>query len=317
MPGLPTHAFFGDRVVRYADAHVGVLTHALHYGTAVFAGLRGYWNAEERQLFVFRPLDHMRRFLESARLLRMSLPFSEEQLWLHIRDLLRAEGLREDCYIRPLAFTSSETIGVRLHGLEPRVAVVALPFGKYLEQDDGVHLGTSAWRRVGDGCIPPRGKIAGAYANSALAKSDAQLAGFDDALLLDDRGHVSESSVANVFVVRGGVVATPPVTDDVLEGITRRSVIELLRDELGRQVVERSIDRTEVYLADEVFLAGTGIQIAAVTRIDHRPIGSGALGSLTRQLRECFFQAARGRDARRRAWVAPVYEVHDRSGPTS
>jgi branched-chain amino acid aminotransferase len=287
---------------------VGVLTHALNYGTAVFAGMRGYWNEEEKELFVFRPLDHFRRFRDSARLLRMDLPFSEADLWAGLRSLLRAEGLRTDCYIRPLAFYGDETIGVRLHGLTPEVSIVALPFGRYIENDEGAHLAISSWQRVSDNVLPARGKIAGSYVNSALAKSDAQLAGFDEALVLNESGHVCEGSAENVFVVRGGVVVTPPVSEDILEGITRRSVIQLLREDLGVEVVERAIDRTEVYLADEVFLTGTGVQIVAVTRVDHRPIGSGRLGPIVSRLRPLFFDVVRGRNARHRDWCGPVYK---------
>ena len=306
MPGAPRFAFFRGEVVPYADARVGLLTHALHYGTAVFAGLRGYWSEEEKQLFVFRPLDHFRRFRQSARLLRMELPLTEVELWDAVRALLQREGLRTDCYIRPLAFYGDENLGVKLHGLTPEVAIVAFPFGRYIANEEGAHLCVSSWKRVSDNVLPARGKIAGSYVNSALARSDAQLAGFDEALVLNESGHVCEGSAENVFVVREGVVATPPVSEDILEGITRRTVMQLLQEDLGARVVERPIDRTEVYVADEVFLTGTGAQITAVTRIDHRPVGTGRLGELTARLRALFFDVVRGRRAERRAWCAPV-----------
>jgi branched-chain amino acid aminotransferase len=307
-PPLPRFALFRGRVVPYGEARVGVLTHALNYGTAVFGGLRGFWNEQEEELFVFRPLEHFRRFRESARLLRMELPLTAEELWTGLRELLRAEGLRADCYIRPLAFYGDEAIGVRLHGLTPEVSIVAVPFGRYLENDEGAHASFSSWSRVSDNVVPARGKIAGAYVNSALAKSDAQLAGFDEALVLNESGHVCEASAANVFVMRGGVAATPPVSEDILEGITRRTVIQLLREDLGVEVTERPIDRTEVYLADEVFLTGTGVQIVAVTRVDHRPVGSGRQGPVASRLRGLLSDVARGRDPRRRAWCAPVWK---------
>ena len=303
----PAHAFFRGRVVPYGEARVGVMTHALNYGTACFAGIRGYWNAKEAELFVFRPLEHFERFLESARLLDMTLPYTPETLTEALVELLRAELFHEDCYARPLAFYGDESIGVRLHNLTPEVSIVAMPYGRYIENDESLHATISSWRRVDDTMIPPRGKIAGAYVNSAFAKTDAQRAGFDEAIVLNQDGHVSEASAANFFLVRRGTAVTPPVSDNVLEGITRRTVIELVTRELGIPVVERSIDRTEITLADEVFLCGTGVQIAAVTRLDHRPIGSGRMGPVVSALRPLFFEVVRGERADYRRWCHPVY----------
>jgi branched-chain amino acid aminotransferase len=304
---LPDLAFFNGKVVPYADVRLGLLTHALNYGTAVFGGLRAFWNEGERELFVFRPLDHFRRLLDSARLLRMELPYTASDLWTGLRDLLRRQGSRTDLYIRALAFYGDETLGVRLHGLTPDVSMVALPFGHFVPNDDDAHACISSWQRISDNVLPARGKIAGGYVNSALAKSDAQLAGFDEALVLNDDGHVCEGSVENLFVVRNGVVVTPPVTQDILEGITRRTVIQLLREDLRVEVVERPIDRTEIYLAEEVFLTGTGVQTVAVTRVDHRPIGSGRMGEITRRLRPALADVVRGHDPRHRGWCAAVY----------
>ena len=309
----PGFAFFRGRVIPYAEARVGLLTHALNYGTAVFGGLRGYWNEDEEELFVFRPLDHFHRLRDSARLLRMDLEYSEADLWEGLKSLLRAEDARSDFYVKALAFYGDETIGVRLHDLTPEVSLVAFPFGRYVENEENAHVCVSSWQRVSDNVLPARGKIAGAYVNSALAKSDAQLAGFDEALVLNDSGHVCEGSAENVFVVRGGVVVTPPVTEDILEGITRRTVLQLLREDLGVEVAERPIDRTEVYLAEEVFLTGTGAQVTAVTRVDHRPVGSGRMGEITGRLRQLFFDVVRGRSAAHREWCAPVW--NDRGKP--
>ena len=306
---LPRWAYLDGRVVPYREASFGLLTHALNYGTGLFAGLRGYWNAEEDQLFVFRPEDHFRRFCESARLLRMELGVTPADLTAGLLELLRAEGYRENCYIRPLAFYGDESIGVRLHGLTPVVGMAAVRFGSYLGKEDGVHVAVSSWTRVSDNVIPARGKFAGSYVNSALAKTDAVLAGFDEALLLNDHGHVCEGSVENVFMLRHGVVVTPPVTDDVLEGFTRATVIQLLREDMGHTVVERSIDRTELYLADEVFLTGTGAEISPVTRADHRAIGDGRIGPIAAELRARYMETVSGRVARHRAWCRPVYAV--------
>jgi branched-chain amino acid aminotransferase len=299
---LPRMAFFKDRIVPYAEAQVGLLTHALNYGTGVFAGIRGYWNAGEGKLLVFRLPDHVRRLHESARLLRMNLALSEDATVRAVLDLLRTEGLQEDCYIRPLAFYSDEVIGVRLHGLTPALSIVAVPFGLYIDKADGAHCTVSSWRRPDDSVIPARGKITGSYANSAFAKSDAELAGFDEALLLNRDGFVSEGSGENIFLVRRGVVVTPSLNQSVLEGITRRSLITLLRDEFGVPVEERPVERGELFMADEVFLTGTAAQITAVSRIDHRPVGSGHLGPLTQKLRDLFFGVVRGQVAKYRAW---------------
>ena len=303
---LPRMALFRNRIRPYAKAKLGLLTHALNYGTGVFAGIRGYWNQKEKKLYVFRLADHVRRLHESARLLRMDLPLSEKATAAALLKLLRAEGLREDCYIRALAFYSDEVIGVRLHGLKPVLAAVAVPFGLYIDKAEGAHCTVSSWRRPDDNVIPPRGKITGSYANSALAKSDAELAGFDEAILLNCDGHVSEGSGENIFLIRRGIAVTPSLDQSVLEGITRRSLITLLREELGLTVEERPVERGELYLADEIFLTGTAAQITAVTRIDHRPIGSGQMGPVTKRLRSLFFNVVRGRSPKYRPWCTPV-----------
>jgi branched-chain amino acid aminotransferase len=304
---LPNFAFFKGRIVSYSDAKVGVLTHTLNYGTGVFGGLRGYWNEEEKQLFLFRPQDHFHRFLESAKLLLMEFPYSEEQLTGHLIDLLRAEKYRTDCYIRPIAYFADEVIGVRLHGLNPEIAIVSIPFGSYVENEEGSHVTISSWRRIDDNSIPARGKIAGSYVNSAFIKTDAVRAGFDEAIVLNQDGHIAEGSAENIFVVRKGIVCTPPVTDNILEGITRRTVMMLLRDELGVEVVERSIDRTEVYLAEEIFFCGTGVQIAAINKVDHRPVGTGKMGPITGKLRTLYFDVVKGRVPKYRDMCYPVY----------
>lgn len=305
---LPNFAFFKGRIVPYSEAKVGVLTHTLNYGTGVFGGIRGYWNGDEQQLFIFRPLDHYRRFLESAKLLLMELPYSESDAVRFTIDLLRAENYRTDCYIRPICYYGDEIIGVRLHGLNPELTIVSIPFGSYVDNEEGSHVTISSWKRVDDNMIPARGKIAGAYVNSAFIKTDAQRAGFDEAIVLNQDGHVSEGSAENFFIIRKGIVCTPPITENILEGITRRTVMMLLRDDFGLEVVERQIDRTEVYLAEEVFFCGTGVQIAAITKVDYRPVGSGKMGPVTRDLRRLYFDVVRGRVPKYRELCVPVYE---------
>ncbi len=305
---LPKFAFFKNRIVPYSEAKVGVLTHTFNYGTGVFGGVRAYWNSDEEQLFVFRPHDHYQRFLESAKIMLMKLPYSEADIVKITLDLLRAENHHTDCYIRPICYFADEIIGVRLHDLHAELTIVAIPFGSYVENEEGIHVTISSWRRIDDNMIPARGKIAGAYVNSAFIKTDAQRAGFDEAIVLNQDGHVSEGSAENFFLVRKGIVCTPPVTENILEGITRRTVIMLLRDELGLEVVERPIDRTEIFLAEEAFFCGTGVQIAAITGVDHRPVGTGQLGAITKELRRVYFDVVRGRAPKYRELCAPVYE---------
>ncbi|MFH0990600.1 MAG: branched-chain amino acid transaminase [bacterium] len=303
----PEFVFFDGKIIPYTEAKVGILTHGLNYGTGVFGGIRGYWNNEEQQLFIFRPLDHYKRFLESTRLMRMELSYTKEELVQHTIDVVRKHNYREDCYIRPLAFYGDEIIGVRLHNLTPRLAIAAVPFGRYIDKEEGAHVTISSWWRVDDNIIPARGKIAGAYVNSALAKTDAQLSGFDEAIVLNHSGHVSEGSAENIFLIKNGVLVTPSVTENILEGIVRRTLIHLFKEDLGLQVVERSIDRTELFLADEVFFAGTGVQIVAITQIDHRKIGDGVIGEITSTLRDLYFNIVRGKVKKYRDWCLPVY----------
>lgn len=304
---LPKFAFFEGEIVPYENAKVGIMNHTLNYGTGVFGGVRGYWNEEGEQLYVFRPLDHYRRLLDSAKLVCSTIPYTPEQMSDITLELLRAEGYREDCYVRPLVYKSDEVIGVRLHDLDAALAMFSVPFTRYVEKDEGAHVTVSGWRRIDDNMIPARGKITGAYINSALIKTDAVRNGFDEALVLTQEGHVSEGSAENVFMLRKGVLVTPPVTDNILEGITRRTIITLAQDELGLEVEERPIDRSEIYLADELFMTGTAAQVTAIVLIDHRTIGDGVMGSQTAQLRELYNDLVRGRLERYAKWNEPVY----------
>jgi branched-chain amino acid aminotransferase len=300
-------AFFRGEFVPLRDANINVMTHGFNYGTAVFEGIRAYWNADEEQLFALELLPHFQRIRASARLLMMEVRQSPEELVELTLELLRRDGLREDVYIRPIIYKSSETIGVRLHNLDADITIFGVPFGQYIDTEGGIRAQVSSWRRTDDNAIPARGKITGAYVNGALAKSEAQLNGFDEAIVLTSDGHVSEGSAENLFIVKRGTLITPPVTDNILEGITRGRLIEIARDELGITALERQIDRTELYNADEVFLCGTGAQISPVIEIDRRPIGSGRPGQVTRDLSRTYFDAVRGRLPAYRSWLTPVY----------
>jgi branched-chain amino acid aminotransferase len=289
------------------DAKIGVMTHGFMYGTACFEGVRAYWNADQGQLYLLKGLAHYRRLRNSARVLMMDLPGSPESLVDLTVELLRRNDFREDAYVRPSVYKSSQAIGVRLHDLDHDFMIVTLPFGDYIDTTNGISTMTTSWRRISDTAIPARSKINGAYVNSAFAKSDAMLNGHEEAIVLTADGHASEGSAENLFMVRDGVLVTPSVTDDILEGITRAAIIELARAELGLETVERSIDRTELYVAEEVFLCGTGAQVSPVTRIDHRPVGEGSIGPVTGRIKDVYFDAVRGRLPAYADWLTPVY----------
>jgi branched-chain amino acid aminotransferase len=300
-------AFFRGELVPLRDARVSVMTHAFNYGTAVFEGVRAYWNAEQSQLYGLDLVPHYERLKASARFLLMDIPYTAEDLAAQTVEMLRRSDLREDVYIRPIVYKSSETIGVRLHNLDADVVIFGIPFGQYIDTEGGIRAQVSTWRRTDDNAIPARGKITGAYINGALAKSEAQLNGYDEAIVLTQDGHVSEGSAENLFIVKAGRLITPPVTDNILEGITRRRLMAVARERLEVPVDERSIDRTELYTADEVFLCGTGAQISPVVEIDRRTIANGRPGPVTRQLHDIYFDAVRGRLDEYRDWLTPVY----------
>ena len=304
---MPKYAFFAGEFTPIQEAQVSIMTHAFNYGTGCFEGIRAYWNEQEGQLYAFRLREHFERMLRSARILRMQLPYTAEELSEITLELLRREGFREDAYIRPLAYKADEIIGVRLHDLTDAFAMFAVPFGRYIEKEEGAHVCFSSWRRVDDNAVPARAKITGAYINSALAKSDAVLSGYAEALVLTEAGHISEGSAENIFIVRDGKLITPPVTANILEGITRETIITLARDEMGMEIVERSIDRSEFYVCDEAFFTGTGVQVAAITQVEHRPIGTGSLGRVVARLRELYFGVVRGQNLKYRPWCTPVY----------
>jgi branched-chain amino acid aminotransferase len=306
---MPKYAFFKGQFVPIQEARISVMTHAFNYGTGCFEGIRAYWNDREEQLFIFRLREHFERLLRSCRILRIGLPYGVDELCEIALGLLRREGYREDCYLRPLAYKADETIGVRLHNLTDEFTVFAIPFGRYIENEEGAHVCISSWQRVDDNATPARAKITGAYINSALAKTDAQLSGYDEALVLTATGHISEGSAENFFMVRNGKLVTPPVTSNILEGITRDTIMTLAWEEMGLKTAERNIDRSEIYICDEAFLCGTGVQIAAITQVEHRPVGTGSIGPVVSRLRELYFGVVRGNNPKYRPWCTPVYET--------
>ena len=303
---LSKHAFFEGKIVPFADAKISIATHGFLYGTSVFSGMRAYWNEEKKRLFMFRPFEHFQRLLNSARMMAMDIPYDEEGLIQLSLDVLRMDDWKGDVYLRPTIYKADMGIGVRLHDLKDEFCMFVTALDSYIKNDSNAHLTFSSWRRIDDNSIPARGKISGAYANSALIKTDANRAGFDEAIVLDHNGHVSEGSAMNIFMVRDGALVTPPATDNILEGITRRSIIELARNELGIEVLERSIDRTEVFIADEIFMTGTAAQIVAATKVDYRPVGRGTMGPITTKLRALFDDVVRAKLPKYHQWNVEV-----------
>lgn len=294
---------------RYADAKVGLLTHALNYGTGCFEGLRAFWHADTEELCILEPGAHFRRLRSSAKVLLMNLPFAPETLASITAELCRRNDFRTDVYLRPVMYKSDETFGVRLDDLADDLFIVGFPNGKYFETNAGLTTCVSSWRRVDDNAAPPRAKITGTYVNPALAKSEARLNGFDEAIVLSEDGHISEGSAANLFVVRDGCVATPLATANNLEGITRRIVAQIIARETGLRVVERVIDRTELYSADEVILCGTGVGVAWIRSVDHRVVGDGLAGPTATATMRIYDDIVRGRNRSYDVELLPVYRA--------
>ena len=292
---------------QYKDAHLGLMTHALHYGTGCFEGIRAYWNEGQGQLFCILMEDHYRRMLQSAKILTIEIPYTVDQMCEMTVEVLRRNGWREDVYIRPLAYKSEEKIGVKLRGIASSFAIYTSPFGNYVDVDSGIHCKVSSWRRVDDNAAPARAKVTGIYINSALSKSEAEDDGYDEAIVLNQDGHVSEGSAANIFIVRDGALVTPPASDNILEGITRKALMVLAKEEMGVPTVERQIDRSELYVADEAFLCGTGVQVSPILSIDKRQVGDGVAGPITKELQKLYFDVAKGRVEERLSWLTPIY----------
>ncbi len=301
------YAYFEGRIVPMSEAKVSVATHALHYGTACFEGIRAYWNADQEQLYLLKLREHYERMANSWNTLRMQPRESIDDLCRITVELVRKHGYRQDVYVRPLTYKASRTIKLTLSSLEDATAIYTFAMGNYVDISAGLSVCTSSWRRANSNAMPVRAKVTGAYINSSLAIDDATAAGFDEAIMLTHDGTVSEASSCNLFLLRNGKLTTPALSEDILEGVTRNALIEMVRDEFGITVEERRIDRTELYAADEIFLCGTGVQVSPVTSVDRRPVRTGKPGSLTMKLQALYLGACRGENEKYREWVTPVY----------
>jgi branched-chain amino acid aminotransferase len=299
-------AYMDGRFLPMEEAKISIATHAFNYGTGCFEGIRGYWNGEREEIYLIKLEHHYRRLLNSTRLLRIDLGMTAQDLCDLTVELVRRNAYREDVYIRPIAYKSTAAIKVGLIGFEDAFCCFTAPMGAYLPIDRGLSVTVSGWRRNDDNSIPARAKITGGYVNAALAVADANDAGFDEAILLTADGHVSEASSANIFLAMNGRLITPEVADDILVGITRGSIVELAA-RLGVEVSERRIDRTELFVADEIFLCGTGVQVAPVTKVDGRTIGDGKIGEVTRAVQDLYLASVHGEAEEFMNWLTPVY----------
>jgi len=304
---MPSYAFFQKQFVPLEEARIGIMTHALHYGTAVFEGIRGNWNSEHQQIYLFRLKEHYERLEKGCRVLNIKLPHSIDELCRITVELVEKCVFKEDVYIRPMAYKSSQALGVRLHDLEDDFFVFVIPWGPYLDMDKA-RCCVSSWHRPEDNVIPPQIKATGIYINNALAKTEAISNGFDEAIMLTPDGHISEGSGENIFLVIDGKLVTPASYNNILMGITRNTVIELAKKELGLETICRPIDRSELYTAEECFLTGTAAHLTPVAEIDYRKIGNGEIGEITGKLQEIYSNVIRGNHPKYLHWCTPAYK---------
>jgi len=304
---MPSYAFFQNKIMPLEEAKIGIMTHFLHYGTAIFEGIRGNWNAEKKETYIFRLKEHYERLERGCRVLKITLRYSIDEMCQRTVELVKKCAFQEDVYIRPVAYTSSQALGVRLHDLEHDFFIFVIPWGPYLDMDKA-RCGVSSWHRPEDNVIPPRVKAAGIYINNALAKTEAVSNGYDEAIMLDPDGHISEGSGENIFIVMNGQLVTPAIYNSILIGITRNTVIELAEKELGIPTIHRAIDRSELYTADECFLTGTAAHVTPVSEVDHRQIGNGEIGPITAKLQNIYAKVIRGNHPKYMHWCTPVYK---------
>lgn len=307
---LDSIAYFNGKFMPLREANINIMTHAFQYGTGIFEGIRGYWNEAEKQMYIFRMKEHYERLKNNSKILMLELAKSPEELCEITTELMKKNNPNCDMYIRPNVYKSGVIVGPSLlnnNGKNPTgLSICTMPMGEYVDISKGLHVCVSSWTRVEDNAIPARGKIQGSYVNTALAKSDALLCGFDDAIVLSSDGHVAEGSAMNIFMIRDGKLVTTPVSSNILEGVTRSTIIELAKNELKIETEVREIDRTELYICDEVFFCGTGAQVSPITMIDHRPVGNGKIGMISKKLQEIYFNVVRGQNKKYSNWCTRV-----------
>jgi len=302
-----TYAYFKGQFVPLDQAKVSIQNNTFQYGTGIFEGIRAYWNPDEGQLYLFRMVEHYVRLLRNCRVLKLTIGKDEKELSEITLELLKRNHPETDTYIRPIAYVDSDGIGPKFIGYSTGFAMYTLPLGDYIDVSRGIKVGFSSWRRINDNAIPARCKVTGGYVNSALAKTEALEHGYDEAIFLTEGGFISEGSAENIFLVRGGKLIAPALSEDILEGITRETVIELAREELGIETIERPIGRTELYVADEAFLCGTGAQISPMIEVDKRSLGTGRIGPISAKIQALYFDVVKGKQKKYAHWLTPVY----------
>ena len=302
--------YFNGEFIPLSEAKINIQTHAFQYGTGIFEGIRGYWNPENKTMFIFKMKEHYERLLNNCKILMLEAGKSTDELCNLTTELIKKNKPTTDTYIRPNVYKAGTTIGPSLLNKEGKnptgLSIYTIPLGDYVDTAKGLHVCVSSWTRVEDNAIPPRGKIQGSYVNTALAKTDALLNSFDDAIVLSSDGHVSEGSAMNLFLVRNGKLVTTPVSDNILEGVTRSTIMELAKNEFGIETEIRKVDRTELYICDEVFFCGTGAQVSPITKIDHRNVGNGKIGLISKKLQDLYFNVVRGKKKEYSKWLTAV-----------
>tara|TARA_B100000700_G_scaffold222511_1_gene245161 strand:- start:18348 stop:19268 length:921 start_codon:yes stop_codon:yes gene_type:complete len=300
-------AFLNGEFTELENAKISIVTHAFNYGTGVFEGIRGNWNEKKNQLYIYKLEEHINRILHSSKIMRLEPKYSKEKMIDVIIDLVKRNDYKEDIYIRPIVYKSSEIVGLRMHDLDDEFLVYIVPFGDYLDPSKGINCGTSSFRRIDDSMIPVRAKVTGLYVNNSMAKTEAYLNGYDEAIMLNMDGHVSEGTGENIAIIKGQTIISPAVSDNILEGITLETALQIAEKELNLNVERRTIDRSELYIADEVLMTGTAAHITPVVSIDKINIGNGQPGSITKTMQEKYFSIIKGENDSYSSDLSKIY----------
>lgn len=304
---MESYVIFNGKLVKESEVSISIRSKAFNYGLGVFEGIRAYWDEETKQLFGFRFLDHYKRFLQSCKTTNINIPYTAEQLSDLTVELLKKNEFKTTTYIRPIAYKGADSISPRVDDDDNRLIIYCCPMGSYAGKDE-LKTMISSWSRLEDNMLPPRTKATAAYLNSALASLEATERGFDEAIFLTRDGHVCEGPGENIFIFKKGKLITPPPEDSILEGITRETVMQVAKEDLGLEVVERSIARTELYAADEVFFSGTAMEVTAVVEVDGRTVGTGHQGEVCRSIKDAFFGLTTGKKEKYAHFCTPVYK---------
>lgn len=305
---MAEYFYFDEKFVEKQKATIPVMTHAFLYGTSVFEGIRAYYNEEDSQLYAFRVREHFERLFKSAKYLYMDTLHTIDEYIEITRALLKKNNFRQDVYLRPVLYKAGESIGPRIKSLPDKFLMIAVPMGDYIDVSKGLRVCVSNWRRNSDNAIPPKAKISGAYVNTSLISTDSRVAGFDDAIVLSEEGYVTEGSAMNLFIIRDKKLITPPITDNILEGITRSTVIQLAKEVLNLEVEERRVLRSELYIAQEAFYSGTGAQLSPIVNIDNRDLGNGKVGETFSELQKLYMDVVKGKIPKYKDWCLSVYD---------